>query len=115
MIAWSRLERPRQTTIDQVGRGESGTGKYDPLTVDGGIVERRFCGGSAFFSISRSMSISILVARNSAAADLLTSWAITASRLVTWRRLPFSVTVTFSLSAAANNAGRFLQAGRAGC
>jgi hypothetical protein len=39
-------------------------------------------GGSAFFSMSRSMSISILVARNSAAADLLTSWAITASRLV---------------------------------
>jgi len=38
---------------------------------------------------------------------LLTSWAITASRLVICRRLPFSVTVTFSLSAAANNAGRF--------
>ena len=61
------------------------------------------------------MSISILVARSSAAADLLTSWAITASRLVICRRLPFSVTVTFSLSAAAKSAGRFLPAGSAGC
>jgi len=60
--------------------------------------------GSAFFSISRSISISIFVARSSAEADLLTSWAITASRLVTCRRLPFSVTVTFSLSAAASSA-----------
>ena len=50
--------------------------------------------GSAFFSISRSISISMLVARSSAEADLLTSWAITGSRLVTCRRLPFSVTVT---------------------
>jgi hypothetical protein len=67
--------------------------------------------GSALFSTSRSMSISILVVRNSAEADLLTSWAMTASRLVTCRRLPFSVTVTFSLSAAANSAARFF-AGR---
>src|SRR5215472_14253527 len=55
--------------------------------------------------MSRSMSMSILVARNSAEADLLTRRAIT--RLVTCRRFPFSVTVTFSLSAAASNAGRF--------
>ena len=38
---------------------------------------------------------------------------MTASRLVTCRRFPFSVTVTFSFSAAASSAARFL-ADRAG-
>ena len=59
-----------------------------------GRAERFFFGRcrSALLSTSRSVSISILVARNSAEADLLTSCAMTASRLVTCRRLPFSVT-----------------------
>ena len=40
----------------------------------------------AFFSTSRSMSNSILVARRSASADLLTIWVMIASRLVILRR-----------------------------
>ena len=43
----------------------------------------------AFFSASFSMSASILVARRSAAADLLTSYVMAASHLVIWRYSPF--------------------------
>ena len=71
--------------------------------------------GSAFFSMSRIISISILVARSSAEADLLTSCVITASRLVTCLRLPSTVAVTFSFSAAASSAARSFLADRAGC
>jgi hypothetical protein len=59
----------------------------------------------AFCSMSFSMSISILVARKSAPADLLTSWAMTASRLVILRHRPFVVTTTDSFSASARSTG----------
>jgi hypothetical protein len=50
---------------------------------------------------------SILVARRSAAADLLTSCVPTASRLVISRRSPSMLAVTGSLSASIKSAGRF--------
>jgi hypothetical protein len=57
--------------------------------------------------VSRITSISILMARRSAEADLLTSWVITASFFVTCLRFPSTGAVTFSLSAAAKSAARF--------
>ena len=54
------------------------------------------------------MSISILVARKSALADLSTIWVMIASRLVILRRRPLVVTWTVSSSAAASSAGRVL-------
>ena len=69
----------------------------------------------AFFSASFSVSISILVARKSAPADLLTSCLATASRLVISRRSPSMVTTTFSLSASISMPAGFSGAVRAGC
>src|SRR5271169_4711092 len=63
------------------------------------------------FSAPFTASSSILVARQSAPADLLISWAAMASRLVIVRRRPFSVTTTGSFSPRISNAARFF-AGR---
>ena len=73
---------------------------------------RRDSGGGAaspaLCSTSFIMSISILVARRSADADLSTIWLTIASRLVSLRRSPSIVTTTVSFSASANSAGRLL-------
>ena len=63
-------------------------------------------GGATFLSTSFSMSISILVALRSASADLSTSWATIASRLLIRRGRPSLSTVTGSFNAASNSAGR---------
>jgi hypothetical protein len=57
------------------------------------------------------VSISILVARRSALADLSTIWVTIASRLVIVRRRPSIVTTTVSFSASASSAGRALRRG----
>ena len=62
----------------------------------------------ALCSTSFIMSISILVARRSALADLSTICVTIASRLVIVRRCPSIVTTTVSFSASASNAGRLL-------
>jgi hypothetical protein len=56
-----------------------------------------------------TMSVSCLIARKSADADLLTSCLMTSSRLVIRRRCPSSVRLTFSSSASPSNVAKFFE------
>jgi hypothetical protein len=100
-----RLPRPRSDCVG--GRRRVG------MTSLSGAVDWAGSGGAAQASLCPSalctMSVSCLIARRSAAADLLTSWVTISSRLVTRRRRPSSVTMTFSSSAWATKVARFFE------
>jgi len=53
----------------------------------------------------------ILIARQSAVAERLTSWVMIASRLVILRRPPLSLTITHAFSASLSSVFRFLAPG----
>ncbi len=94
----------------RVGAGDFGA-VLTPQPGDEVLQDRRVSaaasgGGATFLSMSFGMSISILVALRSASADLSTSWATIASRLLIRRRRPSLSTVTGSFNAASNSAGR---------
>src|SRR6516164_159828 len=67
--------------------------------------------GSLSPSMSRSIANRIWMALKSALAERLTSWVTIASRLVTTRRPPLSVTTTSSLSALVSSVFIFLAPG----
>src|SRR5215831_11299726 len=67
--------------------------------------------GSLSPSMSRSIPNRIWIALKSALAERLTSWVMIASRLLTLRRPPWSVTTTSSLSALMSRVFIFLTPG----
>src|SRR3984893_7624573 len=67
--------------------------------------------GSVCPSISRTKSRRILIARQSAVAERLTSWVMIASRLVILRLPPLSLTITQTFSASLSSVFRFLAPG----
>src|SRR5438445_13876130 len=90
--AVNRADRKRQPLGASLGRDLAAQSRDEPLddSSSAGVNGDVLGGGAVPVSCSMSfiMSISILVARNSALEDLLTSCAMTAARLVNFRRRP---------------------------